>query len=175
MLRRNLTLFYSRLLNHSIAFNASLDDQEPDNSLGAQQLLGTHEGALATGLTEVFQLAMVAESESSYKSTSVHSIDASLPANQDTTPPSSPVVAAQISSKSSPERQVIDLTDDNSKSEIEKDTGSELPHESTNYHSSRCGAVKGAKTIRSSLPSGKFCFVLLDKGCSAEYFQTVNV
>lgn len=144
--------------NHSIALNTSPDNQEPTDSSDAQQLLDNHGKALATGLTEECQLEMVAESEPSCKSTSDHSIEAGVvPANENPPPPTSPVLVAQHSPKSRPERQVIDLTDD---SEAEIDTGSELPHQPINQLSSGPGVVKGAQTIRSSLPPGE-CFLVL--------------
>ena len=114
--------------------------------------------ASATGLTEECQLEMVTESEPSCNSTSDHSIETGVvPANKNPPPPTSPVLAAQYSPKSGPERQVIDLTDD---SEADTGTGLELPHQPTNHHSSGPTVVKGVQAARSSLPSGEYLFVL---------------
>jgi hypothetical protein len=66
---------------------------------------------------------MVAELEPFYKLTSDYSIEAGVvPANKNPFPPTSLVLAPQYSSKSKPECQMVDLTEDS-----EADTGLELP------------------------------------------------
>jgi len=152
--------------NHSIALNASPDDQEPTDSSDAQQLLDDDGKASATGLTEEYQLEMVAKSEPSCESTSDHSIEAGLvPANENPPPPTFPVLAAQSPSKSRPEPQVIDLTDDSE---------AELPHQLTNHLSSGPGVVKAAQTIRSPLPPGECFFILFLNDLTCCRFQPIN-
>ena len=157
--------------NHNNALSAIPDDRKPADSSDARQLLENYGKSSATSLTEECQLGT--ESEPSCKLTSDQSIEAGLvPANENPLAPTSPVLVPQYSSKSRPERQVIDLTDD---SEAEIDTGSELPHQPTNHLSSEPGVVKGVQTIRSSLLPGQCSFVLflndLTRSCR---YQPVN-
>jgi hypothetical protein len=134
--------------------NAIMDNQEPIGSSDAQQPLDNKAEASVIGIRLIkdVQPEIVAESEPSCKPTSDHSTEPS-----EIPPQQSPLVfTARHPSKSTSEREVIDLTNN----EPDTDARSKQPPKPASHHSSELGVVKGEQTIRSDLPLGKYFSML---------------
>jgi hypothetical protein len=137
--------------NDGIGLNAIADEQKPANTVDSQQPLDSGTQTSATGLIEECK---------SEQSTSDHNNKSAVaPANEHYQPTPPPSPALQDTSKSTLERMVIDLTDDD---EIGMGTGSELPHQPTDQKSLGPSVAKSTQATRSPPPSSTSeCFLLL--------------
>ena len=141
-----------QLIKHdSVELNAVADEQKPANTVDSQQLLDSETQTPATSLIEECK---------SEQSTSDHNNESAVaPANEHSqlTPPPSP--ALQDTSKSTPERLVIDLTDDD---KVDIAAGSELPRQPTDQKSLGPSVAKSTQAPKPppSSSTGE-CFLVL--------------
>ncbi|KAH7309374.1 hypothetical protein BKA65DRAFT_485469 [Rhexocercosporidium sp. MPI-PUGE-AT-0058] len=131
-----------------VGLNPVAEEHKHSNTADSQKPLDNGTQTPATGLVEECVLDMVIDSGQSTSDRSDEST--AVPANEQTQHTPAPSPSLQDSSKSKPERVVIDLTDDD---EVDMATGLGLPGQPTDDQNLRHSAAKSTQVPRSPSPS----------------------